>query len=57
MAQPRFPTRRICAPAYRDGLERRDVTPMDFVYLLLLAALAGLTGGYLWLCARLEDRR
>lgn len=30
---------------------------MDFAYLLLLAALAGLTGGYLWLCARLEDRR
>ena len=30
---------------------------MDFAYLLLLAALTGATGGYLWLCARLEDRR
>lgn len=30
---------------------------MDFAYLLLLAVLVGLTGGYLWLCARLEDRR
>ena len=30
---------------------------MDFIYLILLAALVALTGGYLWLCARLEDRR
>ena len=30
---------------------------MDFAYLLLLAALVGTTCGYLWLCARLEDRR
>lgn len=30
---------------------------MDFTYLLLLAVLAGLAGGYLWLCARLEDRQ
>jgi hypothetical protein len=30
---------------------------MDIVYLILLAALVGLTVGYLWLCARLEDRR
>jgi hypothetical protein len=30
---------------------------MDFLYLGLLAALAGLTFGYLRLCARLENRR
>jgi hypothetical protein len=30
---------------------------MDFVYLILLAVLVALTGGYIWLCARLEDRR
>lgn len=30
---------------------------MDIVYLVLLAALVGLTGGFLWLCARLEERR
>jgi hypothetical protein len=30
---------------------------MDFIYLGLLAALAGLTYGYLRLCARLEQRR
>lgn len=30
---------------------------MDLVYLLLLAVLVGLTAGYLWLCARLGERR
>jgi len=30
---------------------------MDFIYLGLLAALAGLTYGYLRLCARLEQHR
>ena len=30
---------------------------MDIAYLLLLAALVGLTAGYLWLCAGLEERK
>lgn len=30
---------------------------MDIVYLLLLIALVGACAGYLWLCARLEERR
>lgn len=29
---------------------------MDIAYLLLLAALVGLTGGYLRLCARLAEQ-
>jgi len=30
---------------------------MDFVYLLLLAVLVGLTSAFLRLCARLEPRK
>ena len=30
---------------------------MDIAYLLLLAALVGLTAGYLHLCATLEERK
>jgi hypothetical protein len=30
---------------------------MDIVYILLLAVLVGLTAGYVYLCARLEDRK
>jgi len=30
---------------------------MDIASLLLLAILAALTGGYLWLCGRLEERK
>ncbi len=30
---------------------------MDIAYLLLLAVLIGLTAGYIYLCAKLEDRK
>jgi hypothetical protein len=30
---------------------------MDIVYLALLAVLIGLTAGYIYLCAKLEDRK
>lgn len=30
---------------------------MDIVYLILLAALVALTAGYLYLCAKLEERK
>jgi hypothetical protein len=30
---------------------------MDIAYLVLLAVLIGLTAGYIYLCAKLEDRK
>ena len=30
---------------------------MDIAFVLLLAVLVGLTAGYLWLCAGLEERK
>jgi hypothetical protein len=30
---------------------------MDIAYLVLLAVLVGLTAGYTYLCAKLEDRK
>lgn len=45
------------APPLNVAALHSGVQAMDIVYLILLSVLVALTGGFLWLCARLEQRR